>query len=69
MQETQTLSQDRPAAQLEHELVLADVETDPRPAHTKELFGAIAVALLDVMDSEPAARELMRCRTFARRMH
>lgn len=69
VQETQTPSRNRPAAQLEHELVLADVETDPWPAHSKELLGEIAVALLDLIDSEPAARELMRGRTFARRMH
>lgn len=69
VQEAQTLSRDRASAQLARELVLADVETDPWAAHSKALFGEIAVALLEVMDSEPAARELMRGRTFARRIH
>jgi hypothetical protein len=69
VQDAQTLSRERASAQLERELVLADVETDPWPAHSKELFGEIAVALLDVMDKEPAARALIRGRTFARTLH
>jgi hypothetical protein len=51
------------------ELVLADVETDPWPARSQALFGEIALALLDLMDEEPAARELLRGRTFARTLH
>jgi hypothetical protein len=31
--------------------------------------GEIAVALVDLMDDEPAARELLRGRTFARTLH
>jgi hypothetical protein len=69
VQEAQTLPKDRASGRLERELVLADVETDPWPARSQELFGQIAVALLDLMDSEPAARELLRGRTFARTLH
>jgi hypothetical protein len=69
VQEARTLSADRAAGTLERELVLADVETDPWPARSKELFGEIAVALLDLMDQEPAARELLLGRTFARTLH
>jgi hypothetical protein len=53
----------------ECDMVLADVETDPWPARSPELFGEIAVALLDLMDEEPAARELLLGRTFARILH
>jgi hypothetical protein len=69
VQEAQALSKERAAGALERELVLADVETDPWPARSKELFGEIAVALLDLMDEEPAARELLAGRTFARTLH
>jgi hypothetical protein len=60
VQESQTLPAD---------LVIADVETDPWPVQPRELVGEIAVALVDLMDDEPAARELLRGRTFARTMH
>ena len=51
------------------DLVIADVETDPWPAQPRGLEGEIAVALLDLMDEEPAARELLCGRTFARTVH
>lgn len=54
---------------LEHELVLADVETDLWPARSQELLGEIMIALLDLLDEEPAARELLIGRTFARTLH
>jgi hypothetical protein len=54
---------------LEPELVLADVETFPWTPYGAELTGEIAVPLLDLMDEEPAARELLRGRTFARSVH
>jgi hypothetical protein len=60
VQESQTFPAD---------LVIADVEIDPWPAQPRGLEGEIAVALLDLMDDEPAARELLRGRTFARTLH
>jgi hypothetical protein len=69
VQDAQTLSSDPAASRLERELVLADVETDPWPAPSQELCGEIAVALLDLMENEPAARELLLGRTFARTLH
>jgi hypothetical protein len=60
VQESQTLPAD---------LVIADVETDRWPAQPRGLVGEIAVALLDLMDEEPATRELLRGRTFARTLH
>jgi len=60
VQESRTLPAD---------LVIADVETDPWPGQPRELVGEIAVALLDLIDNQPAARELLRGRTFARTLH
>ena len=57
------------SVELAPELVLADVETFPWPAYGKELMGEIAVPLLELMDEEPEARELLSGRTFARRLH
>jgi hypothetical protein len=51
------------------ELVLADVETDPWRAQSREIYGEIVGALLELMDDEPAVRELLRGRTFARTLH
>lgn len=69
VQEAGALSRDRAAGGLGRELVLAEVETDPWPARSQELFGEIALALLDLMDEQPAARELLLGRTFARTLH
>jgi hypothetical protein len=55
--------------QLERELVLSNVETFPWTGYSRELLGEIAVPLLELIDEEPQARELLRGRTFARRMH
>ena len=49
-------------------LSLADVETFPYPRN-EELLGEIAVALLDLIDEQPEAAELLRGRTFARTLH
>jgi hypothetical protein len=51
------------------ELVLADVETDPWRAQSREIYGEIVGALLELMDDEPAVGELLRGRTFARTLH
>jgi hypothetical protein len=51
------------------EEVLADLETSPWPGLTQELCSEIAAALLDLIDDEPAARELLHGRTFARALH
>ena len=69
VQEARTLSSDRSAKRLARELVLADIETIPWPAHTPALYGEIAVALLNLIDCDPATRELLVGRTFARALH
>jgi hypothetical protein len=50
-------------------LVVSNIETDPWPAHSPELVGEIAEALGGFVDEQPAARELLRGRTFARTLH
>jgi hypothetical protein len=57
------------ARTLEHELVLADVETSPWPAGSLEIVREIAAALHALVDDEPAMRELLHGRTFARTLH
>ena len=53
----------------ERELVLTDVATSPWLAHTQDLCGEIAVAMLDLIDDEPATRDLVLGRTFTRTLH
>ena len=50
-------------------LIVSDIETDPWPAQSQELFGEIAGTLREFVGEEPAARELLRGRTFARTLH
>ena len=56
-------------APIDDELVLTDVETNPWPAESQELGGAIAFVLHKLIDDEPATRELLLGRTFARTLH
>jgi hypothetical protein len=65
------LSDERVSGQLEGELCLADVGVYPSlgVAQPVELLGEIAVALLDLLDERPEARELLRGRTFTRILH
>lgn len=53
----------------ESELVLANVETFPWTPYGRELMSEIAVPLIELMDEAPEARDLLRGRTFARRVH
>lgn len=56
-------------APIERELVLTDVETSPWAGDSHELGGAIAFVLHKLIDDEPATRELLLGRTFARTLH
>ena len=69
VQDAASLSDDRVAGRLEGELCLADLETQPYAPLPEDLFGDVAIALIDLMDEEPAAREALRGRTFARVLH
>ena len=55
--------------QIDGELCLSDVETDPYRVKSEELLGQIAAALLELIDENPQAAELLRGRTFARTLH
>lgn len=50
------------------DLCLASVETFPCDAEPS-LMGEIAAPLLDLLDEDPEARELLSGRTFARTLH
>jgi len=56
---------DREAGQLEGDLSLADIATCP-PSAAERCFGEIAIALVDLIDERPEAREFLRGRTFTR---
>ena len=62
-----SMAKDREAGQLEGDLCLADITTDPGYAY--DYFGDIAIALIDLLEERPEARELLRGRTFARTLH
>lgn len=51
------------------ELYLADLETRAWNAEPQEILGDVALALLELVDEEPGALELLRDRTFARTLH
>jgi hypothetical protein len=68
VQDADTLGRGRASAQLEGNLYLADVSTTPY-AQQEGVLGAIAVALLELIDEEPKAAEELRGRTFARTLH
>jgi hypothetical protein len=55
--------------ELEGALSLDDVAVDPWGARIEELPGEIAAALLELIDEQPEAAELLRGRTFARALH
>lgn len=49
--------------------MLTNIETFPGTVPPGELVGEIALPLIELMDEQPEARELLRGRTFARRLH
>lgn len=58
---------EREAGRLQGDLCLADITVSPDfAAAGEDYFTDIAVALIDLLDEEPAARALLRNRTFAR---
>ncbi len=54
---------------LDPEFSLGDVETFPWTIRGPEMLGEIAVPLLELIDEQPEARELLRGRTFVRTLH
>jgi hypothetical protein len=55
--------------QLGGELCLSDVAADPWHGQSDELAGEIAAALIELIDEQPEAAEMLRGRTFARILH
>ena len=55
--------------QIEGELCLDDVATDPWHAHSETIAGEIAAALVELLDEQPDAAKLLNGRTFARTLH
>jgi hypothetical protein len=51
------------------DLCLAGVETFPADPEPEDLMGAIAVPLIELLEEDPEARELLNGRTFARTLH
>ena len=50
-------------------VVVSDIATIPWRAQSQEIFGEIATVLREFVEDEPAARELLRDRTFTRTLH
>jgi hypothetical protein len=50
-------------------LSLEDVAVDPWGAHAEEVPARIAAALVELIDEQPEAADLLRGRTFARVLH
>jgi hypothetical protein len=59
----------REAGRLEGDLCLADLTVVPPDVDAGAYFSEIALALIDVLDEHPEARELLRDRTFTRTLH
>ena len=71
VQKRSTLTKERAIVPLQGELCLADlaVATWPGFRATREFYNQIACMLLELMDEQPEARDLLRGRTFARTLH
>ena len=56
---------------LERELVVSDIGVYPylNADHCEQIYNEIAVALLDFMFECPAAKDVLRGRTFVRTLH
>lgn len=59
----------RAARKHEDEIYLADLETRAWTAEPQDILGDVALTLIELVDEEPAALELLRDRTFARNLH
>ncbi len=67
VQDAETLTRDRVSGQLEAGLYLADVATTN--GSSERLLGEIAAELLELIDEDPEAVDVLRGRTFARTLH
>jgi hypothetical protein len=71
VQECSTLAEDCAIVQLQGELCLTDVSVTTWPGFrvTQEFYEQIAYMLLELMDEQPEAGDLLPGRTFARALH
>jgi hypothetical protein len=71
VQDCSALPEEFRALALERELVVTDIGVYPNVNHEQceQIYNEIAVALLDLLFERPAAKELLRGRTFARTLH
>ena len=71
VREYSTLTEDCAIVQLQGELCLTDVSVNTWPGFrvTQEYYEQIAYMLLELMDEQPEAGDLLPGRTFARTLH
>jgi hypothetical protein len=71
VQDLSTLTKDRAMVQLHAGLCLADVTVSNSfgPCVTQELWDPIAYLLLELVEEQPEAIDLLHSRTFARTLH
>ncbi len=71
VQDCTALPEEFRALALERELVVTDIGVFPtlNTEQCEQIYNEIAVALLDFMFERPAAKDLLRGRTFARTLH
>lgn len=71
VQKRSALTRDRAFVRLQGELYLADVSVVTWPGFgvTGEFYSQIAYMLLDLIEEEPGAFDLLHGRTFARTLH
>jgi hypothetical protein len=71
VQDCSVLPEEFRSAALERELVVTDIGLYPSigAEQREHVYNEIAVALLDFMFARPAAKDVLRGRTFARTLH
>jgi len=71
VQDSASLPAELRAIALERELVVSDIGVYPRltAEQCEQIYNEIAVALLDFMFERPAAKDVLRGRTFVRTLH
>ena len=71
VQDCSALPEEFRALALERELVVTDIGVYPsvNTEQSEQIYNEIAVALLDFIFERPAAKDVLRGRTFARALH
>ncbi|HEX5769284.1 MAG TPA: hypothetical protein VFX94_13700 [Burkholderiales bacterium] len=71
VQDSSVLPEELRSLSLERELVVSDIGVYPylNPDQCEQIYNEIAVALLDFIFERPAAKDVLRGRTFVRTLH